>query len=537
MRLETTLTFSLDEFAGLLRDDTTLIDEKLLLIPACRALNLKVLPKYRCSILKKSIDARKKSRILITIRVCLTDESESADESIDAAPVPLMNINICGPHPVVIGFGPCGMFAALTLARRGLSPVVIERGSEVSKRINDVERYFADGILLPYSNVQFGEGGAGTFSDGKLSTGISDPRKSFVLETFVEAGAPPEIKYLAHPHIGTDRLRQVVLNIRKEIISLGGTFLFERQVVGFESENNKLTGVYHASSQNPGDKTLLKTNNAVLAIGHSARDTFEIIHRSDIPMSAKPFSVGLRIEHLKEWINRAQYGVSAGHRALPQADYKLVSHTGTGRALYTFCMCPGGFVVASASADGQVVTNGMSNFQRDAENSNSAILVGVEPSDFENDDIFAGVRFQENLERLAFESGGRSGKAPCQRLEDYLDNRASISCGLVKPSYRPGVKYTNLRDLLPGYISATISEGIQDFNRKMPGFAHPDSLLTGIETRSSSPVRINRDESMESEGMSGLYPSGEGAGYAGGIMSSSIDGIRTAEKIIDKLFA
>jgi len=547
MRLETSLSFGLDEYDRLPADIHTNSGEKDLRNYACLSLRKPVSSDLRCIILKKSIDARKKSKIKITFRVCLTDDSEQ--EGKDAVKSTAETGYASGTpgnpaaetttklHPVVIGFGPAGMMAGLILARKGLSPVIIERGSTVEKRSDDVESYFSTGKLCTQSNVQFGEGGAGTFSDGKLSTGISDPRKQFVLDTFVRAGAPPEIMYLSHPHVGTDRLRDVVTGIRKEILSLGGTFLFERQVVGFKSENSIIQGVWHAPSGFPGDTCFLAASEVVLAIGHSARDTFCVLNDMKIPMTTKPFSVGVRIEHPQEWINRAQYGVSAGHKALPQADYKLVAHTSTGRALYTFCMCPGGFVVASASEEGQVVTNGMSNYHRDAANANSAILVGVELSDFGEEGVLSGVHFQEKLERIAYESGGRSGRAPCQRLGDFLENRASVSCGEVVPSYRPGVAYTNLRSLLPGVVSDTILEGVLEMNRKLPGFSHPDSLLTGFETRSSSPVRIVRDDSLQSTGLAGLYPCGEGAGYAGGIMSSAIDGIRCAEKILENRFA
>lgn len=535
MRNEIGLAFSLEEYDRLPLDRKANTGEKDLVIPACHSLKMKVSPGIRCIILKKSVDARKKARILFTFRVILTDEEDTEQEYDDYKHI--SPVKPTSNHPVVIGFGPAGMLAGLLLARKGLSPVIIERGCTVEKRSLDVANYFATGILRPNSNVQFGEGGAGTFSDGKLSTGISDPRRSFVLDTFIEAGAPSEIKYLSHPHVGTDRLRDIASSIRMEIISLGGTFFFERQVVGFEMENNVLRGVYHAPSGNPCDRTFLAADDVILAVGHSARDTFSVLESLDIRMDVKPFSIGVRIEHPQEWINRAQYGASAGHIALPQADYKLVSHTATGRALYTFCMCPGGYVVASASEEGHVVTNGMSNYRRDAENANSAILVGVDISDFGDEGVLSGVRFQEKLERAAFESGGKTGKAPCQRLGDFLENRASVSCGEVRPTYRPGVTYTNLRSILPQFVSDTISEGVIEMNRKLPGFSHPDSLLTGFETRSSSPVRIVRSESMQSVNLAGLYPCGEGAGYAGGIMSSAIDGLRCAEKIVEKHFA
>ena len=531
MKLETTLSFGLDEYSRLPVDTLANTGEKDLRIPACKSLKKQFSLKYRCIIIKKSIDARKKAQIRISFRVCLTDESEiTGDQNVKSIPH-IASSALC---PVIIGFGPAGMLAALLLARKGLSPIIIERGRTIDKRRSDVERYFDTGEICPNSNVQFGEGGAGTFSDGKLSTGISDLRRSFVLETFVNAGAPPEIKYLSHPHVGTDRLREVVANIREEILLLGGTFLFERQVVGFERDGNILKGIYHTISGSGKDRTYLAAKEVVLAIGHSARDTFGVLFEMKIPMTTKPFSVGLRIEHPQEWINRAQYGSSAGHKSLPQADYKLVSHTSSGRALYTFCMCPGGFVVASASEEGHVVTNGMSNYLRDGENANSAILVGVDSADFKDDGVLSGVYFQQKLERTAFEAGGKSGRAPCQRLGDFLEDKPSVTCGEVRPTYRPGVTYTNLRNLLPDFVTDTLTQGIMEMNQRLPGFSHPDSLLTGFETRSSSPVRIVRDESLQSTGLSGLYPCGEGAGYAGGIMSSAIDGIRCAEKIIEK---
>lgn len=530
MDIETTLSFGPDEYLAL-PDDRENPGEKDLLVPALRSLRKKPMPGLRLVIVKKSVDARKKSRILLTFRVRITDGMP------DKKPVSeeILHVKI-DKRPVVVGFGPAGMFAALHLARQGRMPVIIERGKKIEDRVRDVENYFNGQALVPHSNVQFGEGGAGTFSDGKLYSGVSDARRSYVLESFVQAGAPREILYASHPHVGTDRLRGVVISIRQEIERAGGTFLFGRTMTGIETAGGRVLGIRHsASGGNSVDSEFLETGNVILAVGHSARDTFRYLNEKGISMTAKPFSVGVRIEHPRDWIDRAQYGSFAGHKALSAAEYKLVAHTENGRALYTFCMCPGGYVVAGASETDGVVTNGMSNYKRDAENSNSAILVGCDVKDFEDKGVLSGVCFQQKLERLAFETGGRTGKAPCQRLGDFLEDRASLSCGEVKPSYRPGVAYTNLRRILPGFVSETISLGITAMNRNLPGFSHPDSLLTGIETRSSSPVRIERNEEYMSPDAEGLFPCGEGAGYAGGIMSSAIDGLKCAEKVVERL--
>ncbi len=532
MNITIELSFSPDEYQLLPDLPNGKYREKDLRETACRKAgkSLSHFSSVRCVILKKSIDARKKRDVRIRYKVLLTNEPGVERR---ATTHPSFAPDTAAP-PVVIGFGPAGMFAALLCARNGLRPIVIERGRPVAERARDVEAYFTGGPLLPYSNVQFGEGGAGTFSDGKLYSGISDGRRGFVLDTFIKAGAPPEIRYLSHPHIGTDRLREIVLNIRKEILSLGGTILFERTADEFIIDGGRIRGVSHAVSATGEDRTFLASGTVILAVGHSARDTYSSLRASNISMATKPFSVGVRIEHLQEWIDRSQYGPFAGHPALPAAEYKLVSHTATGRSLYTFCMCPGGYVVAGASSDGHIVTNGMSNYLRNGKNANSAILVGVDSKDFAGNDVLAGMQFQEALEKAAFVAGGQKGKAPCQRLGDFLSNRGTVSCGKVQPSYRPGVTYTNLRPILPDFVSTTICEGITEMNRKISGFSHPDSLLTGIETRSSSPVRILRDESLCSPNAEGLYPCGEGAGYAGGIMSSAIDGMRCAERIIEK---
>ena len=530
MDIETTLSFGPDEYLSL-PDDLNNPGEKELLASALKSIKKRPGPGLRLVILKKSVDARKKNRILITFRVRITDAiMENQPASTDAA------ITNGKSRPVVVGFGPAGMFAALLLAKRGYSPVIIERGKKIEDRVRDVENYFNGLALVPYSNVQFGEGGAGTFSDGKLYSGVSDARRSYVLDSFVRAGAPREILYASHPHVGTDRLRGVVTAIRQEIEKAGGTFLFGRTMNGIDTENGRVSGIRHSQSgSDTEDAVYLETSNVILAIGHSARDTFRYLDEKGISMTAKPFSVGVRIEHPREWIDRAQYGNFAGHKALSAAEYKLVSHTDNGRALYTFCMCPGGYVVAGASETDGVVTNGMSNYKRDAENSNSAILVGCDVKDFEDGGVLSGVHFQQKLERLAYEHGGRTGKAPCQRLGDFLDGHASLGCGEVKPSYRPGVAYANLRRILPEFVSDTIAQGITAMNRSIPGFSHPDSLLTGVETRSSSPVRIVRNEEWMSPDAAGLFPCGEGAGYAGGIMSSAIDGLKCAEKVIERL--
>ena len=528
MHIDLELSFSPGEHERLPPLKASSCGEKDLAVAARRRCRTPLPETIHLTVLKKSIDARNKRNIRIVYRVQLSDEPVNST----AAPVVYFKRKPADP-PVIVGFGPAGMFAALTLVRSGIPPVIIERGKPVEQRIEDVRRHFNGGALLPHSNVQFGEGGAGTFSDGKLYSGVSDGRRQLVLDTFARFGAPPEIRYLAHPHIGTDRLRKTVVAIRNEIIALGGVFLFERTVDEIVSDNGILRGLYHASSTDPDRREFLPTGAAILAIGHSARDTYALLSRQGISLQPKPFAVGLRIEHLQKRIDFAQYGPSAGHPALPPAEYKLVARTATGRSLYTFCMCPGGYVVAGASLPGQVVTNGMSNYLRNNRNANSAILVGVDSADFSGTSVLAGMEFQSTLEQAAFTAGGGNGYAPCQRLGDFLADRPSSAAGTVQPSYRPGVTYTNLRQLLPPIVTATIAEGITLLDRKLHGFSHPDSILTGIETRSSAPVRILRNDTLCSPEVSGLYPAGEGAGYAGGILSSAIDGIRCAEMLIE----
>lgn len=427
-------------------------------------------------------------------------------------------------RPVVAGFGPAGMFAALVLAEKGLCPIVIERGKDVDSRTEDVENFWKGGKFNPESNVQFGEGGAGTFSDGKLTTRIKDPRSSFVVDEFIEAGAPEEIAYDAKPHIGTDKLKGVVKNIRKKIVELGGEVRFECRLKEIKSSAGKVTGVLT-------DKGLIETDSLVLAVGHSARDTFYELADEGITLERKPFAVGVRIEHRQSDINSAQYGEAA--KMLPPADYMLTYTTKKGRGVYTFCMCPGGYVVAAASEEGRLVVNGMSEYARDSENANSALLVQVMPEDFPSEEPLAGVEFQRIIEEKAFKAGGSNYCAPIQRLGDFLEGKVSETEGTVHHSYVPGIRFANLNDVLPDFVCEAIKEAIPNLGRKLKGFDSPDAILTGAETRSSSPVRIVRDGSGQSVSLKGLYPTGEGAGYAGGIVSAAVDGVRQAENIIN----
>ena len=427
---------------------------------------------------------------------------------------------------LVVGSGPAGLFCAYVLSKVGQKVTVIERGQPIEKRVKDVEDLINRGILHPQSNIAFGEGGAGTFSDGKLTTGVKDKRLDYILKTFVEYGAPEDILYLGKPHIGTDYLRKVIVNMRKDMEKRGVTFLFNTQLFDFHINNEK----YYVDIQRDEHQEQMIVDDVVLAIGHSARDTYEMLYQKGIHMEAKPFAVGVRIEQLQSKINEIQYKKSAHSPYLKAAPYKLAVKTKEGRGVYTFCMCPGGVVVPSMHEEKSLCVNGMSYYARDGQNANSAILVNVKVEDFSSNHPLAGIEFQRQLERKAFELGGNNYYAPVQKWEDYLFNQCTHSLSDIHPTYQPGYTYANLNELFPEFINVALKEGLQLMNKKMPGFIDEHTLLTGVEARSSAPVRIVRNENYQS--LPGLYPIGEGAGYAGGIMSAALDGIKCAEMIL-----
>ncbi len=504
-------------------------------------------------VVKKSVDARKKPEIFFVYTVWAEVKNEAAvvkkaknqnivfirpavyefpgGESEDGCSGRDVR-NQSGDRPVIIGSGPAGLFCGLMLARRGLRPLILERGKAVEERVQDVEGFWQGGPLNPESNVQFGEGGAGTFSDGKLNTLVKDPqgRGRFVLQCFAQMGADPDILYMQKPHIGTDVLRRVVKGLREEILGLGGEIRFQSCVTDFLIENGRLTGV------TVNGREELSARTVILAIGHSARDTFETLYRKQVPMEAKAFAVGLRMEHPQPVIEKARYGDHPYEGLLPAADYKVTHRAANGRGVYSFCMCPGGYVVNASSEPGRLAVNGMSNRARDGENANSALIVTVTPEDFRTVHpecpVLSGMEFQRHLETQAYKLC--HGKIPVQLFQDFEAGRQSTGLGAVAPQMKGGYAFGNLRGILPDYIGSALVEGVYAFDRQVPGFARPDTLFSGVESRTSSPVRILRDEWCESS-IKGLYPCGEGAGYAGGIMSAAMDGLRVAEQIVRKI--
>ena len=508
---------------------------------AARLLRLREKDLISVRILRRSVDARDGVRLVYTVAVDTANEA-AVLRRIHSDRVSRMNppepyslppaLSAPAVPPVVVGAGPAGLFCALVLAEAGLRPILLERGRCVEQRRADVERFWATGELDPTSNVQFGEGGAGAFSDGKLNTGTRDPRHRWILEQLVACGAPEEILIDAKPHVGTDKLHIALVGLRYRLQALGADLRFESQMTDVEFRQ----GAIHAVTVSaPGHTYSLPCRTLVLCPGHSARDTFRLLQEKGVPMEAKAFAVGVRIEHRQADMDAAQYRQYAGHPGLPVSTYKLSCHPPDGRSAYSFCVCPGGEVVAAASEEGRVVTNGMSEFARDRENINGGLLVNVTPEDFGGgSDPLAGIAFQRQLEEAAFTLGGGGYRAPCQRVEDFLAHRASTKPGRVQPSYRPGVTFCDLHDCLPDFVCRTLESALPMLEQKLKGYRDPDALLTAVESRSSSPVRILRDGTGQSS-MQGLYPCGEGAGYAGGILSAAADGMRIAEQICSDL--
>ena len=505
---------------------------------AARLLRVREQDLLSLRVLRRSVDAREDVCLVYTVEASVRDEAavlrragrkvsraQPAPAYVPPAPRPAPET-----PPVVVGAGPAGLFAALALALAGQRPVLLERGRPVEQRKADVERFWATGELDLTSNVQFGEGGAGAFSDGKLNTGTKDLRHRFILETLVSCGAPEDILIDAKPHVGTDFLHIALVNLRRRLLELGADIRFESRLADLDIRDGALAGI---TVEGPAGTYALPCRQLILCPGHSARDTFEMLYERGVPMEAKPFAVGVRIEHRQADCDAAQYRQYAGHPGLPASTYKLSCHLPNGRAAYSFCVCPGGQVVAAASEAEMVVTNGMSEFARDRENINGGLLVNVTPEDYGGDrDPLAGVAFQRRLEAAAYALGGGGYRAPAQRVGDFLSGRPSTGPGRVTPSYRPGVTWTDLRQCLPDFVADTIAAALPLLGRKLRGYDDPDAVLTAVESRSSSPVRIPRDGTYQSS-LRGLYPCGEGAGYAGGILSAAADGLRTAEQLLN----
>ncbi len=519
-------------------------NEDLLLTTVCKKIGIRKKELVDWQVAKRSTDARNRSaiKLIYSLDITLNNEQEilaQFSKNSDIGPQPDTNYHyvVKAPsaivdRPIVIGTGPCGLFAGLILAQMGFRPIILERGKKVRERTVDTFNFWRQGQLNPESNVQFGEGGAGTFSDGKLYTGTKDKnnRNRKVLTELVESGANEEILYINKPHIGTFKLVKIVENMRQRITEMGGEIHFNSRVEDLMLENEKIAGVILASGKR------IQAKQVVLAVGHSARDTFSMLHKRGVRMTAKPFSIGFRIEHPQSLIDQCRYGKFAGHPLLGAADYKLVHHCSNGRSVYSFCMCPGGTVVAAASEVGGVVTNGMSQYSRAENNANSGIVVGITPDDYPGGPL-AGIEFQRHWEKQAYIAGGKNYDAPAQLVGDFLRNRKTQQLSTVEPSYRPGVSPADLSTCLPDYAVAAIREALPAFDKQINGFAMNDALLVAVETRTSSPVSIPRDDTLQSVSTTGLFPAGEGAGYAGGILSAAVDGIKIAEAVASNILS
>ena len=491
-------------------------------------------------IVREGLDSRKKPDLVMSLNIAASVKKPALgklkkcnDIVVNHDGVIGTKINLNCKRPVVVGFGPAGMFAALKLAVSGLNPIVLEQGKAVLDRQRDVDEFWKNRKLNKYSNIQFGEGGAGTFSDGKLASNVSNEYTKMCINEYILNGAPQEIFYSHAPHIGSDKLKEVVTNMRRKIEGLGAEVLFDMHFDGFETQNGKISKVF-ATNVESGNKFEFETDALILAVGHSAVDVYQLLKEKACNLKQKPFAMGVRIEQSQADINFAQYGKI--DESLPAANYKLVEHLENGRSVFTFCMCPGGYVVASSSEEGTVVTNGMSEYARDGRNANSAVLVNVVPEDFGSDDVLAGVEFQHKYERLAFEVGGRNYNAPAQLVKDFVNGVSSEGkcIGKVESTYKPQITFADLSKCLPEFVTESLKMALPKFNKKISNFAHDENLLIGVESRSSAPVQIVRDENLMSN-ITGLFPAGEGAGYAGGITSSAADGIKIAEKVIDYL--